>query len=41
LSLLCFLCRHRHKKQYADLRIMPVPGEPALVAGVRVLVWPA
>jgi hypothetical protein len=26
---------------YADLGIMPVPGFPALVAGVRVLAGPA
>jgi hypothetical protein len=24
------------KKHYADLRVMPMPGFPALVAGVRV-----
>jgi Domain of unknown function (DUF222)/HNH endonuclease len=39
--LLCALCRRRHNAQYADLGIMPVPGFPALVAGVRVLWGPA
>jgi hypothetical protein len=35
--LLCWLCRHRHNQHYADLGIMPMPGFPALVAGVGVL----
>jgi hypothetical protein len=35
--LLCPLCRYRHNGHYADLGIMPMPGFPALVAGVRVL----
>jgi hypothetical protein len=40
-TLMCALCRRRHKAQYADLGIMPVPGFLALVAGVGVLWGPA
>lgn len=35
LLLLCRLCRCRHNPHYSDLGIMPMPGFPALVAGVR------
>jgi hypothetical protein len=35
--LLCQLCRRRHNRHYAELRVMPMPGFPALVAGVGVL----
>jgi hypothetical protein len=35
-ELLCWLCRYRHKWHYADLGIMPMPGVPALAAGVWV-----
>ena len=41
LISLCSLCRRRHKRHYADLRIMPMPGFLALVAGVVVLVGSA
>jgi 5-methylcytosine-specific restriction endonuclease McrA len=40
LLLLCSLCRRRHKWHYADLGIMPMPGFPALVAGVLVVSGP-
>jgi hypothetical protein len=36
-ALLCQLCRRRHNWHYAELRVMPMPGFPALVAGVGVL----
>ena len=29
----CRLCRRRHKRHYADLGIMPMPGLPALMVG--------
>jgi hypothetical protein len=38
--LLCWLCRYRHNQHYAELGVMPMPGCPALVAGVGVL-WGA
>jgi hypothetical protein len=34
----CFLCRHRHKKHYADVRIMPTcVGNLACGAGIAAM----
>ncbi len=34
----CFLCRHRHKKHYADVQIMPTGvGNPACGAGIAAM----
>ena len=35
--IVCFLCRHRHKKHYADVRIMPTcVSNPAWEVGIAV-----
>jgi hypothetical protein len=41
LGGLCRLCRRRHNRHYADVRVMSAPVVPALVAGVVVLVLAA
>jgi hypothetical protein len=39
--MLCQLCRRRHNWHYAELLVMPMPGFPALVGGVAVLLGSA